>query len=199
METGNLSLADIAAVTGKETGMFGGDGGMWIFALLILVLLGGGNGIFGGNRVGEAYATQGDVQRAVNMSALSTGQANIAADIQRAIYEVNGTTKDSAYNNLSEIRDVQAAIGTGFANMQSCCCETNRNIDSVRFDIANYASAIQANSTANAQKVLDAISANKIAELTNQVNELKTQNMFCGVPRINPYVYGIVPQYGCNA
>lgn len=35
-----------------------------------------------------------------------------------------------------------------------------------------------------------------------QVSELKTQNMFCGVPRISPYGYGVVPNFatpcGCN-
>ena len=45
-----VSLADIAAVTDRNDGMFdGGTGGMWIFALLILLLIGGG-GFFGGNR-----------------------------------------------------------------------------------------------------------------------------------------------------
>ena len=44
-----VSLADIAAVTDKNDGMFsGGNGGMWIFALLILLLIGGGG--FFGNR-----------------------------------------------------------------------------------------------------------------------------------------------------
>ena len=51
MDTG-VSLADIAAVTDRDEGMFGGGtGGMWIFALLILLLIGGG-GFFGGNRGG---------------------------------------------------------------------------------------------------------------------------------------------------
>lgn len=45
---------------------------------------------------------------------------------------------------------------------------------------------------------------NKIESLQAQVSELKTQNMFCGVPRISPYGYGVVPNFatpcgcGCN-
>lgn len=55
-----------------------------------------------------------------------------------------------------------------------------------------------------AQKILDALAQNKIESLQAQVSELKTQNMFCGVPRISPYGYGVVPNFatpcgcGCN-
>lgn len=45
----NYSLADISAVTGKDTSVLGGGGsGLWIFALLILLLIGGGGFGFGG-------------------------------------------------------------------------------------------------------------------------------------------------------
>ena len=37
----NMSLSDIAAVT-KDNDEYFGNGGMWIFALLILMMMGGG-------------------------------------------------------------------------------------------------------------------------------------------------------------
>lgn len=37
----NMSLSDIAAVT-KDNDDYFGNGGMWIFALLILMMMGGG-------------------------------------------------------------------------------------------------------------------------------------------------------------
>ncbi len=62
--------------------------------------------------------------------------------------------------------------------------------------------AINATTTAQTQKILDAMAQNKIDSLQAQVSELKTQNMFCGVPRINPYGYGVYPYNnmgcGCN-
>ena len=70
-------------------------------------------------------------------------------------------------------------------------CTTQRNVDALRFDMSNYSSAIQATDTANTQKILDAMSQNKIESLQAEVNALKTQNMFCGIPRINPYGYGV--------
>lgn len=42
------------------------------------------------------------------------------------------------------------------------------------------------------------IQQNKIESLQNEVNTLKTQNMFCGVPKISPYMYQIQPNCGCN-
>ena len=64
----------------------------------------------------------------------------IRSDIQRTAYENRGVTKDRAYNNLSELRDIQAGIASGFAQQQKCCCDTLRAIDGVnmlRFAAAN--------------------------------------------------------------
>ena len=188
---GNYSLSDIAAASGGE-GMLGGNGGMWIFALLILLLLGNGGGLFGGS--GSA-ATNADLQRAIDLNSIQEGQAGISADIQRGIYEINGATKDAAYNNLSEIRDIQNVVNTGFANMQTCCCETQRSIDSVNYNLASQSAAIQANDTANSQKILDAINQNKVETLQSQINNLQLQQALCGVPKINPYGYGLYPSW----
>lgn len=61
---------------------------------------------------------------------------------------------------------------------------------------------VNANTTAQTQKILDALAQNKIDSLQAQVSELKTQNMFCGIPRISNYAYGVYPYAtngcGCN-
>lgn len=51
---------------------------------------------------------------------------------------------------------------------------------------------------AGIQKILDALSQNKIESLQEQVSELKIQQMFCDIPRISPYGYGVVPQFATN-
>lgn len=54
----NYNLSDIAAVMGNEN--CGSNGGMWIFALLILLAIGNG-GFFGNNRNNvENMATSAD-------------------------------------------------------------------------------------------------------------------------------------------
>ena len=188
----------------NENSNFGGNDGLWIFALLILLFGGGGFGF--GNHANDA------TQRAIELNSIQEGQAGIAADVQRGIYEVNATTKDSAYNNLSEIRDVQAAVATNGANiinnltamqanMQNCCCETQRAIDGVNYNLASQSAAIQANDTANTQKILDAITQNRMADMQNQINALQLQNAVCGVvryPMATTYTSGSNPFCGCG-
>lgn len=187
MENG-YSLGDLAAVTRSENGFAGmGSEGIWIFALLILLFGGGG---FGGNS-----ATSQDIQRAVDLNSIQEGQREISADVQRGIYEINGNTAQYAYNNLGEIRDVQAVVNSGFAEQQKCCCETLRAIDGVNYNGAMNTASINATTTAQTQKILDALAQNKIDTLQSKVNELQTAQMFCGIPRISPYGYGVVPQF----
>lgn len=188
----------------NENSNFGGNDGLWIFALLILLFGGGGFGF--GNHANDA------TQRAIELNSIQEGQAGIAADVQRGIYEINATTKDSAYNNLSEIRDVQAAVATNGANiinnltamqanMQNCCCETQRAIDGVNYNLASQSAAIQANDTANTQKILDAITQNRMADMQNQINALQLQNAVCGVvryPMATTYTSGSNPFCGCG-
>lgn len=206
--TDGVSLADIAAVTDKSDGMFGGaNGGMWIFALLILLLIGGG-GFFGGAN----GATTADIQRAVDLNSIQQGQRDIAADVQRTAYEQISATKDAAYNNLGEIRDNGALISAGNANiinslstlqnnMQNCCCETKGMIMENRYLDSQNTASINANTTAQTQKILDAISQNKIETLQAQVNQLQLQSAMCGVvryPNASTYSAGYGPFYNQN-
>ena len=165
MENNGLSLADIASVTKDHDGAFGSDG-LWIFALLILLF--GGNGGFGfGNNNGLA---QTDLNL---LNAIQNGQREVSSDVQRTAYENMATTKDASYNNLSEIRDVQASVASNGANIinaltamqanqQNCCCETKSMILENRYLDAQNTASINANTTAQTQKVLDAISQNKV-------------------------------------
>lgn len=186
----NLSLADIAAVSGKE-GASGG-GGLWIFALLILLLIGaGGGGFFGGSAASNAM-TQADLCMNSQFQNLNQNVNDIG---QRQFMQANEHTKD--------IATASAAMLTGFdtvgSKIDNCCCETNRNIDSVKFDMANYVASINATSTANAQKILDKMCENQMSAMQNEIQTLKLQQAMCGVPKINPYGYGIVPTFsGCG-
>lgn len=199
----NYSLADVAAATGKNDGMFGGcGGGMWIFALLILVLLGNG-GLFG-NR-GERAATVGDVQRSTDFAALERQNNETVAAVRQGVYDTTGAIKDGNFNILGELRDIQSVTNNGFAALERCCCDTLRAIDSVNYNGAINTAAINANTTASMQKILDAITSNRFADMQNRINQLELQSALCGIPRISNYAYGVVPnfvpipqQQGCN-
>lgn len=202
------SLSDVAAAANTNDG-FGNGNSAWVLIILFAMIFGWGNGGFGGNNQNTAAAN--DIQRAVDLNSIQTGQANIAADVQRTTYETMGTVKDAAYNNLSEIRDVQSSMATGFANvqntltagfadMQNCCCSTQRAIDNVNYNLATQSAAIQANDTANTQKILDAITTNRMADMQNQISQLQLQNAVSGVvryPMASTYSSGSNPFCGC--
>lgn len=194
-----LTPADIAAVNGNGNGWGGfGNEGLWLFA--ILALMGGGFGGWG-NRgpMGDRNATVGDVQRATDFAALERQNNETVAAVRQAAYDTTGAIKDGNYNVLGELRDLQAATASGFARQQECCCETLRAIDGVNYNAAMNTASINANTTAQTQKILDAISGNRLADMQNQINQLQLQAALCGIPRTTPYGYGIVPQFaGCN-
>lgn len=205
MSMSEYSLSDIASVA-RESDGFGGGGNSWVLILLFAMIFGWGNGGFGGNG-NQTAASTADIQRAVDLNSIQEGQATINTNVQRGIYEVNGATKDAAYNNLSEIRDVQASVASNGANIinaltamqanqQNCCCTTQRAIDGVNYNLATQSAAIQANDTANTQRILDAISQSKIDSLTAQVNQLQLQNAVSGVvryPSASTYYAGANP------
>jgi len=181
----NLTLADIAAVT-KDSDGFSGNG-LWIFALLLLIY-GGNGGLFG--RSGELgqYATAASQQEILfgqQFQGLDNKIDRIGNGIADATYALNNAI-------LGEGRSIQTQLA-------DCCCRNQQNVDSVRYDMANFAASIQANDTANTQKVLDALAQNKIETLQGRIQELELANALGGVPRINPYGYGITPNFcGCG-
>lgn len=207
-----FSPADMAAVVGNDCKDGWGGSSAWVLIILFALIFGwGGNGF--GNNAAEA-ATTADIQRAVDLNSIQEGQRSIAADVQRTAYENMATTKDAAYNNLSETRDVESAMSAGFANVQnaltagfanqaSCCCETQRAIDGVNYNAAMNTASINANTTAQTQKVLDAIAGNRMADMQNQINALQLQNAVAGVvryPMASTYSSGSNPfcGYGCG-
>lgn len=103
-------------------------------------------------------------------------------------------------NNLGEIRDVQATIQQGFAEQQRCCCETLRAIDGVNYTASLNTASINATTVAQTQKILDAITANRMNDMQNQINALQLQNAVAGVvryPTQTSYCSGANP-FGCG-
>lgn len=177
---------------------FGGGSGIWLFA--ILALMWGGNGMFGNRcQAPQDYARQSDVVYTSAFNQLQDENTAIRSDIQRTAYDTVSALKDGQYNNLSEIRDLQGQVNTGFANMQSCCCNTLRAIDSVNYNGAINTASINATTTAQTQKILDALSQNKIDALQSQINQLQLQNAVAGViryPNQSTYSSGANPFCG---
>lgn len=174
----NYSLSDIAAINGNGLG-----GSNSLVTLLLLFALISGNGLFGNRGELGQYAT--------------------AASQQEILF---GQQFQNLDNKIDRLGNGIADLGFSLTNtVKDGFCANQKAIDGVRFDMANYASAIQANDTANTQKVLDALAQSKIETLQGRVNQLELQSAMCGVvkyPNASTYNAGGSPfcnnNCGCN-
>lgn len=182
MDSG-LSASDVAMLNGN--GGFGGNSFLWIFALLILA--NGGLGGWGRSDFGQ-YATAASQQEILfgqQFQNLDNKIDRLGNGIADATFAINNSIKDGNYATQNIVKD-------GF-------CATQKNIDSVRFDMANYANAIQATDTANTQKILDVLAQNKIETLQGRINQLELQSAMCGVVRYpNAMTYDAGRSPFCN-
>ena len=154
----------------NNDGFFGGSDG-WLGLILFAAILGGGfgngGGLFGGGGNG--------IQSGFALNGLENGIRGIQQGLCDGFYAVN------------------TGLLTGFNGIQSqlsgCCCETQRSIDGVRFDMAtglcNLGNAINSqtrdiidNQNANYRALMDFMVQEKlstkdarIAELTNQLSQ----------------------------
>ena len=173
-----------------------GDGNgsfMWIFGLLILLGLFNGGGFgFGGN--GNTNALSADMQRGFDaqntmaqtrdiLSAVTNGTAQtIAASTQNAANAISAI-KDGNASLIREFGNVETALSGMAGEVQSCCCNILRAVDGVNYNSAINTAAINANTTAQTQKILDAIMGNRMADMQSQINALQLQNATSGMLR----------------
>lgn len=199
--TDGLSAADVALLSGRNNDGWGGDWMGMIALFFLFSMMGwGGYGGFGGFGNGERVATVGDVQRGFDTQNIISKLDGINSGLCDGFYAQNSTMLNIS-NNL------QRDLCTGFANTnavvqqarfdaQQCCCETNRNIDAVRYENAKNTCDIMQNSNAGVQKILDAITGNRMADMQNQINQLQLNAALCGVvryPNQTTYTAGYSP------
>lgn len=208
-----LTASDVALLAGNNNDGFGGNGwgGMiWLFA--ILALMGGwGNGGFGGgngfaNAIGyENLATSNEVQRGFDNQNQMANQRDILAAVNAGTAQTVAATNQAKYDNINVAKDIQAAIiaqigdvranqMTLMANQNQCCCDTRMLINEVgndissqiaqaRYENAMNTSAINANTTAQTQRIIDMMTGNTIQDLRDQVGQLQLANQLQGVMR----------------
>lgn len=219
MENGSLSASDVALLSGNNGFGWGGDGGafMWIFALLILAGGGFGNG-WGNNGFANAIgyenlATSNEVQRGFDNQNLQAQTRDILTAVNAGTAQAVAATNQAKYDNINVAKDIQTQLqsqlgaiavtqANAIANQNQCCCDTkmliqstsadtNANIAQNRYEAAMNTAAINANTTAQTQRILDAIAQDKIEGLQAQISNLQLQNAMSGVLRFpNSWTYG---------
>ena len=171
---------------------WGGDWMSFIVLFLIFGLFGGwggyGGGFGGGNGVNgpgfQGYATRADINEGFALNGLQNGQTSIRDAVTSGFHGV-----DSAVCNL------------GY-QLQDCCCQTQRAVDGVNYNMATQAAGIQNaiqgvrydtatqacdtrntiqtstrdiidNANANSRAILDFLTQDKIATLQAENQSLK--------------------------
>lgn len=204
----NLTASDVALLNGRNDD-WGNSSFMWIFALLILA----NGGLWGNNGYQPQYATQDFVQNGFNFNDLQDQNRDIMNSITNGTAQSVAATNQAKYDNINVAKDIQSALTAqigdvkmlqqqAFANQTECCCNTLRAIDGVNYNQALNTAAINANVTAQTQKVLDAISGNRMADMQQQINQLQLQNAVSGVvryPNASTYYAGTNPFCNCGS
>lgn len=178
----NYSLADIRAATEGKNG-FDGNGGAWWIVILFLFM-------FGAN--GRGFNSTND---ALTQEVLYGQQfQNIDRKIDAIGQGICSSTYDLNNSILTEGRALQAQVA-------DCCCTTNRNIDSVRYDALGNTNAITTAIHAEGEATRSLIKENEIQALRDKVSELSLAQSQCAqnaylTSTLRPYP---IPAYAsCN-
>ena len=185
-----MTPADMSAVLGNRWGYpygangfgFGGNDMMGI--LFLVLLLGGGFGGGWGNR--GAFGTeaiQNQMQQGFDNQNSMANQREILAATNQVYHDITSYVGDKYAELDRDVLGIGSTLQQVMANQNQCCCSTLRAIDGVNYANAQNTAAINANTTAAVQKVLDAISANKIEALQGRINQLELNNAVAGVVR----------------
>lgn len=181
-----------------------GWGGDWIWAFLIFALFGWGNGGWGGGFGGGSSSTQGALTRGdlcmdMNFQELANGVRNVNDAVSLGFANLNSTICAQQYDTAGLINSMNMANMQNFnsanivalqnqnalqAQLSDCCCQTQRAIDGVNYNMATNTNALQvsmANNTrdiidsqnAGTRAILDYLCQEKISTLQNENQSLR--------------------------
>lgn len=195
MESG-LSVADALALQDRgnnyNDGMFGGNGA-WVFFLFFLLAWGNG-GLWGNNR-GSAMENQinndflytnlradmnhGFDQTNANLRQVSNQVSGVERGLCDGFYAQN-TTMLNGFNGMGrqlcqEFNNTNAILNQSRFENKECCCETNRNIDAVRYENARNTCDIINAGHADTQRIIDHMTNSEMQNLRDELQAAKFQ------------------------
>ena len=156
-----LSAGDILALTKNN------ENGIWdnpFIYLVWLAVLGGGNGLFGnrGDAAVQGAITRSDLFEGFNNQDVNGQLRGITNGICDGFYAINSGLKDGFYGT-------QGALAENRFAAEKCCCETNRNIDAVRYEGAQNTCAITNAIHAEGEATRALINANTMQDLRDKL------------------------------
>lgn len=203
-ENGGMGTTMLVSPTGNACGGFGnGFGGDWAWIILLL-LLGWGNGGFGGyGNGGELYPwmnqanlTSNGFQNQLmndNITSIRDGVHGISTQLCNGFAGVEQGANARQIANMQTAFDAQTAMMQGFNGVQSqlanCCCENRAGIADLKYTVATENCAdraavsegirdIIASQTASTQRILDQLCQDKIDAKNDTISQLRQELLY---------------------
>ena len=213
------SALDLVSALNTSKGYNDGDGfgGSWAWVLIFLIFAFMGGGFNGINRTNDAL-TRAELCDGFNFNNIESGIRGLSNGLCDGFYAIN-TSLLNGFNGVQ--RDLCSgfnAVNNGIAEnrfaMQNCCCETNRNIDAVRYENAKNTCDIVNAIKADGDATRALITANVMQELRDNLqsaqlqlsNNSQTQTIINAVrptpipawPTCSPYTSYNLSNCGCG-
>ena len=156
-----MTPADFAALGGGEAQ----NSWLWIIVLFFIFAM-NGNGFGFGN--GNGALTRAELAQGFADNTVLRKLDGITNGLSDGFYAQN-TTMLNGFNGLG-----QEIANNRFA-AQQCCCETNRNIDSVKYENAQNTCAIVNAINADGEKTRALITQNEIQALRDKLQDTRLE------------------------
>ena len=189
----NYSLSDIRAASGADENGWGGGSAWWIIILFLFMFGMGGGGWGWGNRGNDAL-TRAEMQQGFDTQEITRKLDGLSYGMCDGFYAQNTTMLNGFAGVTAAVRDAQFAA-------QQCCCETNRNIDGVRYDAQKNTCDIITAIHAEGEATRNMMQQNEIQQLRDRIQRAELRDAMCGVvryPMATTYTSGGNPFCGCN-
>lgn len=187
----NYSLSDIRAATEHERDEGFGGGAWWIIILFLFMFGMGGFGGFGGQ---NGALTRAEMQQGFDTAEVTRKLDGLSYGLSDGFYAQNTTM-------LNGFAGVTASVENARFAAQQCCCETNRNIDGVRYDAQKNTCDIITAIHAEGEATRNMMQQNEIQQLRDRIQRAELRDAMCGVvryPMATTYTSGGNPFCGCG-
>lgn len=172
METMSPAAQPVYSVGGGDSD--NGGAWMWVMMLFFLLAWGGGGGGFGfGNQgAAEGALTRADLCNEFNFNNLNRSVLGIQDGLCDGFYAMNNGILNGFFGT-------ERAIAENRFAQQNCCCETNRNIDAVRYENSQQTCEIANAIHAEGEATRALINANAMQDLRDRLQDEKLANSQC--------------------
>lgn len=164
----------------NNAGNMGAWGGEWIWVIVLFALFGwGGNGFGNNNGCGGSNGVDAAVQRGFDTQSIISKLDGINNGICDGFYAQN-TNLLTGFSNVQQslcqgFNGIQREVSDLGYRLQDCCCQTQRAIDGVNYNMAKNTCDITNAINGSTQQILGFLTQEKISSLQHENSLLTAQ------------------------